>query len=115
MPSSVPEGADRATLEVVFMAPKVVPASTVVVEEAPRPSRGPLTRLVKGGMTECLEVLKRYDQETTMSFPASVSQMPVYQVHSFCRHFEGFVRKLRMMVTFHGFLFEPEFHGVYME
>ncbi|KAG8052609.1 hypothetical protein GUJ93_ZPchr0001g31624 [Zizania palustris] len=41
--------------------------------------------------------------------------MPVYQVHSFCRHFEGFVRELRMMVTFLGFLFEPEFHGVYME
>ncbi|KAG8091192.1 hypothetical protein GUJ93_ZPchr0011g28941 [Zizania palustris] len=41
--------------------------------------------------------------------------MPVYQVHSFCRHFEGFIRELRMMVTFLGFLFEPEFHGVYME
>ncbi|KAG8069246.1 hypothetical protein GUJ93_ZPchr0005g15542 [Zizania palustris] len=41
-----------------------------------------------------------------------VVKMPVYQVHSFCRHFEGFVRELRMMVTFLGFLFEPEFHGM---
>ncbi|KAG8092817.1 hypothetical protein GUJ93_ZPchr0012g19300 [Zizania palustris] len=39
--------------------------------------------------------------------------MPVYQVHSYCRHYEGFVRELRMMLTFLGFLFEPEFQGVY--
>ncbi|KAG8095827.1 hypothetical protein GUJ93_ZPchr0013g36331 [Zizania palustris] len=45
----------------------------------------------------------------------SLNKMPVYQVHSFCRHFEGFIRELRMMVTFLGFVFEPEFHGVYME
>ncbi|KAG8047420.1 hypothetical protein GUJ93_ZPchr0008g13746 [Zizania palustris] len=41
--------------------------------------------------------------------------MPVYQVHSYWRHFEGFVRELRMMLTFLGFLFEPEFQGVYLE
>ncbi|KAG8083504.1 hypothetical protein GUJ93_ZPchr0015g6608 [Zizania palustris] len=41
--------------------------------------------------------------------------MPVYQVHSYCRHYEGFVMELRMMLTFLGFLFEHEFQGVYLE
>ncbi|KAG8076837.1 hypothetical protein GUJ93_ZPchr0006g43201 [Zizania palustris] len=41
--------------------------------------------------------------------------MSVYQVHSYCRHFEGFIKELRMMLTFLGFLFEPEFQGVYVE
>ncbi|KAG8081498.1 hypothetical protein GUJ93_ZPchr0007g6125 [Zizania palustris] len=39
----------------------------------------------------------------------------IYQVHSYSRHYEGFVRELRMMLTFLGFLFEPEFQGVYLE
>ncbi|KAG8047559.1 hypothetical protein GUJ93_ZPchr0008g11511 [Zizania palustris] len=47
--------------------------------------------------------------------PEYYLEMSVYQVHNFCCHFEGFVRELRMMVTFLGFFFEHEFHGVYME
>ncbi|KAG8083933.1 hypothetical protein GUJ93_ZPchr0010g10993 [Zizania palustris] len=41
--------------------------------------------------------------------------MPVYQVHNYCRHYEGFIRELHMMLTFLGYLFEPEFQGVYLE
>ncbi|KAG8088782.1 hypothetical protein GUJ93_ZPchr0011g28521 [Zizania palustris] len=45
----------------------------------------------------------------------ATAKIYVHHIHSFCRHFEGFIRELQMMVTFHGFTFEPEFHGVYME
>ncbi|KAG8095909.1 hypothetical protein GUJ93_ZPchr0013g37104 [Zizania palustris] len=50
---------------------------------------------------------------TALRRPLTSPKMPVYQVHSYCRHYEGFIRELRMMLTFLGFLFEPEFQGVY--